>query len=142
PPASTAANASTTTTLPAAGDPGSLILSTVPSGYVKQADDFADTGPTTLEKATLDDPSDGAGALLHEAGFQRGYQRTWSASDGLDSDTILLYQFATPEGAQRWANHWLDEVHIGAKGEKISDFDVPLGSAHGFGVRGDYADSS
>ena len=137
----TAANASTTT-VPVANDVSKLILSTVPSGFTQQADDIADTGPTNAEKAALDDVSDKGPALLRSAGFQHGYQRTWIGSDGSDTNTILLYQFATPAGAQQWVNHWLDELRQPVKGVTISNFDVPLGTMHGFGVRGDYADSS
>jgi len=139
---SASTTAASTTTLPAANDLSKLILSTVPSGFTQQADDVADTGPTNAEKAALDDVSDKGPGLLRDAGFQHGYQRTWIGADGSDTNTILLYQFATPAGAQQWVNHWLEELRQPVKGVTISDFDVPLGSMHGFGVRGDYTDSS
>lgn len=87
-----------------------LILSTGPSGFEQQADDVADTGPTNLAKAADDDNSDTARQALLSSGFEAGYQRQWTSVDAsgntTNADFVFLYRFATPEGAQAYAQHW------------------------------------
>ncbi len=91
-----------------------LILSEVPGGFALQPDDVADTGPTNLAKAALDDvgcnATCNARKVLVDAGFVRGYQRQWTGvdanGDALNQDFVFLYQFRTPEGAQAYAQHW------------------------------------
>jgi hypothetical protein len=102
----------TTTTVAVPPPPAlaDLILSTGPAGFEQQPDDVADTGPTNLAKATDDDISqDGRHALL-SAGFEAGYQRSWTSIDPTDNtpdqDFVFLYRFATPEGAQAYVQHW------------------------------------
>lgn len=105
---------STTTTIP-----GSLleplILKDAPSGFGRELDSVGDTGPTNLEKAVRDDAlSDERDArlALKGAGFLRGYQRQWSAHNGVDQNFIYLYQFATTEGAQSYLSHWRDAALV------------------------------
>jgi hypothetical protein len=98
-------------TAPPAPALADLILSTGPPGFELQADDVADTGPTNLAKATDDDVSPDGGRALMSSGFQGGYQRQWTSVDAgtgntLSADFAFLYQFATPEGAQAYVQHW------------------------------------
>ena len=88
----------------------SLILDTVPSGYVRQADDVGQTGPTNLAQAALDDVSPTARRALLVTGFVNGYQRQWTSTDGYTIDQVFLYQFSTPKGAQGYAQHWHDTL--------------------------------
>ncbi len=101
--------APTATTAPAAGL-ASLILDTVPSGYVRQPDDVGQTGPTDLAQAALDDVSPTARRALLVTGFVSGYQRQWTSPDGYTIDQVFLYQFSTPKGAQGYAQHWHDTL--------------------------------
>jgi hypothetical protein len=85
----------------------SLILKDVPSQYSREPDALADTGPTDLKKAVLDDVfgQDPRAALVN-AGFVRGYQRQWSSTNTVGQNFIFVYQFATPAGAQSYLPHW------------------------------------
>jgi hypothetical protein len=97
----------TTTTIPDPLEP--LILKVAPSGFPRQDDSFASTGPVDLEKAVLDDPfgsADAARRTLLAAGFVRGYQRQWTVEPGVNQNFIYVYQFATPEGAASYLTHW------------------------------------
>jgi len=103
-------SSTTTTTFPGEG-PGleTLILTTAPSGFPRMPDSAAETGPTDLKKAALDDVLSSpaaARAVLVGAGFVRGYQRQWATSNGVGQNFIFLYQFATPEGATGYLQHW------------------------------------
>ena len=76
-----------------------LLVTAVPAGFVLQADDVGDTGPSDLAKAVRDDPSPGVEEALRKEGFVRGYQRLWVGPD--DQEVIVfVYQFATVAGAQ------------------------------------------
>ena len=100
----------TPVTAPAGPRLTDLILSNGPAGYVRQADDVGDTGPTNLVKATNDDNCADAREALLSAGFNAGYQRLWTSVDStgvsLNQDYLFLYRFDTPEGAQAWVQHW------------------------------------
>jgi hypothetical protein len=123
-------------------DLGGLILADVPLGYVRQHDPVADTGPTDLAKAARDDVDPDAAAALRAAGFECGYQRTWeSAGGGLDANTVLLYEFATPQGAQQFVEHWRSNLQLPSAGLTLSTFDPAL-PPPAYGIRGDYADTA
>ena len=113
---STTSPPTTTTTFP--GPPlAPLVLTTVPSGYERKPDTLADTGPTDLKKAVLDDALSDEGEArraLTTAGFLRGYQRQWSTEPAISQNFIYVYQFATPEGAQSYLAHWSSTVTAGA----------------------------
>ena len=90
-----------------------LVLKNAPSGYPRRADSLADTGPTDLEKAVLEDPLNDpkdARQTLRAAGFLRGYQRQWSTGDTIGQNFIFVYQFATPAGALSYLSHWRTAV--------------------------------
>ena len=124
PPAPTSTRPPTTsapkTTTTFAGPPlAPLVLKDAPSGYPRRADSLADTGPTDLEKAVLDDPLNDpkdARQTLRAAGFLRGYQRQWSTSDTIGQNFIFVYQFATPAGALSYLSHWRTAVIADASG--------------------------
>jgi hypothetical protein len=145
-PAATTTNPTTTTVaLPAAcTSPSldSLMLADVPSGYTRQPDAGADTGPTDLAKATRDDVDPTGATALKAAGFQCGYQRTWaSGGGGLDANSVLLYKFATPQGAQQFVGHWRSELQLPSNGLTVTTFDPAL-PPPAYGVRGDYANTA
>jgi hypothetical protein len=98
----------TTTSIP--GPPlEPLILKDAPSGFTRQADSFAATGPVDLDKAVQDDPFTGeteARQLLLAAGFLQGYQRQWATEPAVSQNFIYVYQFETPEGAASYITHW------------------------------------
>jgi hypothetical protein len=116
---------------------GALILGDI-SGYQRQSDDIADTGPTDLAKATLDDVgcnlSCDARRELTGAGFVHGWQRQWTNLDakGLEAQSfVFLYQFKTPAGALRYAAHWRDTLLNTTQGAAVEEFTpafVPGGS--------------
>lgn len=121
PPTTAARPTTTTTTRPATPTTlppdslAALIVGDVP-GYTRQADDIGDTGPTSLQKASLDDAcvSCDPHAELTSDGFESGYQRQWvgaTDSSGTQLQAFLfLYRFTTPAGAQRYAQHWQSTV--------------------------------
>jgi hypothetical protein len=120
-PASTTTRApatTSTTTIPIPGPPlEPLILKNAPSGFPRKPDSLADTGPTDLEKAVIDDAlSDEREArrALKSAGFRRGYQRQWSTENGVGQNFVYVYQFATPAGAISYLSHWRASVIAGA----------------------------
>ena len=100
---------STTTKAPTAVDAASLeqfLIADVPAGFVRQADDVGDTGPSDLEKAIRDDGEDDARAVLTKAGFLAGYQRLWvNAAD--DELIVFLYQFKDGAGAGSYQDRTL-----------------------------------
>ena len=110
PATTTQAGATTPTTVPPEGSLASLLITSVPSGFVQQIDAVADTGPTDLAKAALDDLSINARRALLVTGFVRGYQRQWTGLDAeqkKDSQNfIYLYQFQSAKGATGYAEHW------------------------------------
>jgi hypothetical protein len=112
----TSSTTTTTTTFP--GPPlEPLILKVAPSGFPREPDAFADTGPTDLEKAVKDDAlSDEREArqALKSAGFRRGYQRQWSTDNGVGQNFVYVYEFATPAGAFSYLSHWQSAVIAGA----------------------------
>jgi hypothetical protein len=132
----TASSTTTTTTVPAAG-PGldSLILVTAPSGFPRKPDSAAETGPTDLHKAANDDVFRFALArsVLVGAGFIRGYQRQWATSNGVGQNFVFLYQFATPEGAQGYLQHWQAALALQNTGATPVPF-TPAGIAGAIGV--------
>ena len=106
---STTTAGSTTTTVAAGPTLASLILKDAPSKYQLQPESAADTGPTGLHKAALDDVLNSPGAataILRRDGFVAGYQRQWASAGNVDQNFIFLYQFATPAGAQAYVQHW------------------------------------
>jgi len=144
PAATTTIPSTTTVAVPAAcKNPslGSLILADVPSGYTRQHDADADTGPTDLAKATRDDVDPSGATALKSAGFQCGYQRMWAGGGGLDANSVLLYRFATPQGAQQFVEHWRSELQLPSNGLNLTTFDPAL-PPPAYGVRGDYANTA
>jgi hypothetical protein len=107
-----------TTTTPIPGPLlATLMLKDAPSGFALEAEATADTGPTDLEKAVQDDAlSDEREArrALKDAGFLRGYQRQWSTANGVGQNFDYVYQFATPEGAASYLEHWRSAAIAGA----------------------------
>jgi hypothetical protein len=105
-----------------------LILGDLP-GYTRQSNDIADTGPTDLAKATLDDVGCNLGCdarrELTSAGFVRGFQRQWTSLDAKDGEAqnfVFLYQFKTPTGAQRYAAHWRTTLLSTTQGAAVQEF--------------------
>jgi hypothetical protein len=95
---------SSTSALPPRNGPTSfagleaLLIAKVPAGFVRQPDDFGDTGPSNLAKAARDDGEPGAVKALRAERFLRGYQRLWmNAAD--DQIIVFLYQFVDTSGA-------------------------------------------
>ena len=87
----------------------SLLITSVPDGFAQQIDSVADTGPTDLAKAALDDNSPNARRALLVTGFVRGYQRLWTGLDAQQNDSqnfIFLYEFQSQKGAEGYAEHW------------------------------------
>jgi hypothetical protein len=120
----------TTTVAPA--KVADLILSDAGQGFLVQPDAIADTGPTKIGKAADDDLSPDARKLLNATKFVDGYQRQWvnNGPDGTNNnDFIFLYEFATPGGAQLWAQHWRqtyeDTPHPGAALTSFSPPEIP-----------------
>jgi hypothetical protein len=135
----TRAPTSTTTTTTTQPDPSptalqNLILRDVPGGYKLQHDDLADTGPTSLSKAALDDVSCNVGCDAHQeltsAGFVDGYQRQWTGVDAegstVNQDFVYLYEFETPAGAQQYARHWQETLLTTGQGAPVQGFTPAL----------------
>jgi hypothetical protein len=129
----TRAPATTTTTRPEPASPSALenlILRDVPGGFKLQSIKIADTGPTDLTKAALDDVTCNVGCdarqALTSAGFVDGYQRQWTSVDEsgstVNQDFIYLYEFRTPEGAQQYAQHWRETLLTSAQGAQVVGF--------------------
>jgi hypothetical protein len=76
------------------------IVSKPPSGFVRQADDVGDTGPSDLAKAIRDQESDDGGKDLRAEEFVRGYQRLW-IGPGHAQIIVFVNQFASQSGARR-----------------------------------------
>ena len=127
----TPAKGSTPTTTPV--DPlGAMMVGDIP-GYTRQPDDIADTGPTNLAKAALDDVgcnlSCDARGELTSSGFVRGYQRGWTNLDASGQEAqnfVFLYQFASPTGAQGYAAHWRDTLLTTNQGAAVQEFTPPF----------------
>ncbi|HTK15640.1 MAG TPA: hypothetical protein VL769_04545 [Acidimicrobiia bacterium] len=122
----------------------SLVLKDAPSGYPRRADSLADTGPTRLEKAALEDPLNDlndARQTLRAAGFLRGYQRQWSTGDTIGQNFIFLYQFATRAGALAYVAHWRTAVIADASGTPPVPFTSLVPGAIGLQSKSDRASS-
>jgi hypothetical protein len=76
------------------------IVSKPPAGFVRQADDVGDTGPSDLAKAIRDDESSNGGKDLRSEGFVRGYQRLW-IGPGHAQIIVFVNQFKSHAGARR-----------------------------------------
>jgi len=122
----TAPPATAPQTVPATGSLASLVITSVPSGFPQQVDAVADTGPTDLAKAALDDNSVNARRALLVTGFVQGWQRLWSGVDAVQNDGqnfIFLYQFRSALGADGYAKHWRDtDLQNAAGGVTPSNF--------------------
>jgi hypothetical protein len=88
-----------------------LLITNVPAGYERQADDVGDTGPSDLDKAVSDDGEDDAQEFYASHGFIAGYQRLWAANvdaqetgaariQNADLIVVFLYAFKDASGAQ------------------------------------------
>jgi hypothetical protein len=120
------------TTVPQ-GDLGALMPTTVPSGFTLQPDDVGDTGPSDLEKAVRDDGDAGARVVLTHAGFVRGFQRLWAASDSEDENILFLYQFRDTAGAREYLDRSRAMLGSGGQPAPVA-FAVPqIPTAFGFG---------
>ena len=76
------------------------IVSKAPAGFVRQADDVGDTGPSDLAKAIRDNESSNGGKDLRSEGFVRGYQRLW-IGPGHAQVIVFVNQFKSRAGARR-----------------------------------------
>jgi hypothetical protein len=151
PPASTTSRPPTTSSSlpkPTTSFPGpaleSLVLKDAPSGFPRRADSLADTGPTPLEKAALEDPLNDLNAArqtLRAAGFLRGYQRQWSTGDTIGQNFIFVYQFATGAGALVYVAHWRTAVIADVSGSPPVPFTSPVPGAIGLQSTSDRASS-
>lgn len=106
---SSAAGDTTVAATPSADPLDSLLITSVPSGYSRQADDVGDTGASDLAKAVNDDGRTDARAILINAGFVRGYQRLWQ-SDSEHQIVVFIYQFKTAEGADSFNTDGLNRI--------------------------------
>jgi hypothetical protein len=70
------------------------------AGFVRQADDVGDTGPSDLAKAIRDNESADGGKDLRSEGFVRGYQRLW-IGPGHAQVIVFVNQFKSHAGARR-----------------------------------------
>jgi hypothetical protein len=149
-PASTTSRPPTTSSVPKppTSFPGpaleSLVLKDAPSGFPRRADSLADTGPTRLEKAALEDPLNDlndARQTLRAAGFLRGYQRQWSTGDTIGQKFIFLYQFATRAGAISYVAHWRTAVIADVSGSPPAPFASLVPGAFGLQSKTDRASS-
>jgi hypothetical protein len=130
-PTGTGPTIATTTTVPRP-KVADLILSDAGPGFLVQPDAIADTGPTNIAKAADDDVSANAGKALRATKFLDGYQRQWlnAGADGNNNnDFIFLYEFATPGGAELWAQQWRQTLentpHAGAALTSFSPAEIP-----------------
>jgi hypothetical protein len=123
------------------GDPtvAALLLTDVPSGFARQPDSVADTGPTNLTKAIQDEVAANAAQVLRQTGFVSGYQRAWADAGQVRQDIIFLYRFATAAGAAQYANNRAAEVRFQSVGA-INAFAVFLPS--GIGLHSETPESS
>jgi hypothetical protein len=116
---STTTGGTTTTAVAAGPTVAALILKVAPSQYPLQPDSAADTGPTGVHKAALDDVLSSpaaATAILRRDGFVAGYQRQWANAGNVGQNFIFLYQFATPAGAQAYVQHWAAAIESADSG--------------------------
>jgi hypothetical protein len=90
----------------------------IPS-FTLQSETETNSGPSDLAKAAREDNSSGAQAELTSDGFMGGYRRVWGAPSN-DAIIVILYQFATPDGAK----HYLDYSLAGLPAN-TQHFDVP-----------------
>jgi hypothetical protein len=115
-------------------------------GFLLQPDSIADTGPTDIEKAAADDINPNARRVLQATKFVTGYQRQWTSlgADGQSTnDFIFLYEFATPGGAELYAQQWhqtLENTHARVALTSYSPSEIPgsmgLGSSDKTGSTG------
>ncbi|HTK16230.1 MAG TPA: hypothetical protein VL769_07540 [Acidimicrobiia bacterium] len=75
------------------------VVSKAPRGFVRQADDVGDTGPSDLAKAVRDEGAKN-GDVLRSEEFVRGYQRLW-VGPGHAQIVVFVYQFGSSAGARR-----------------------------------------
>lgn len=85
----------------------SRLIQSVPTGYVQQADDVADTGPSDLDKAVRDELEPDARTALTAAGFVAGYQRYWADPKG-GAIVEFVYQFRDETAATGYLERWVD----------------------------------
>ena len=79
-----------------------LLVNAMPPGYTPQADPTGTNGPVDLAKAVERDGGPDAVAFLGQAGFQHGYQRSWTRPDKQDL-VVVIYHFRTAAGAAAYA---------------------------------------
>jgi hypothetical protein len=77
------------------------VLSKGPAGFVRQAEDVGDTGPSDLAKAARDEGTANAEELLRSEGFVRGYQRLWIGPSH-EQLIVFVYQFGSPAGVRHF----------------------------------------
>jgi hypothetical protein len=122
-------------------DPTALILQEVPSGFLVQDDELADTGPVDLARAALSDPLQDAETVLEALGFKRGHQRTWRPLASTEDNTLFVYEFSTPENAEAFLDHWLAGLRLTSSGVTLEEF-VPPYMEPAYGVKGGRKNSS
>ena len=100
------------------------LLRSLPSGYLRQPDALADTGPSDFEKAVRDEDAQDGREVLTSAGFVAGYQRLWS--DGGDRAVIdFVYQFGTDAGARAYFERAVGRAAEEMSGGPDASFTVP-----------------
>ena len=97
----------------------------VPDGYLRQADEVGDTGPSNLDKAIADDGEEYAREVLTRIRFLRGYQRMWSRSED-DEIITYVYQFADNAGAVEYTKRLTADSGAQTAGVSIGLFNVPV----------------
>jgi hypothetical protein len=95
-------------TVSTAGSLEDLLITSVPEGFVQIDDDVADTGPSDLAKAVRDDGGPDAEAVLTDAGFVGGYQRSWQTEDASGLIIVFLYQFSDASGASSYGDRMIE----------------------------------
>lgn len=85
-----------------------LLITSLPEGFVQIDDDIADTGPSDLAKAVRDDGGADAEAVLTDAGFVSGYQRSWQTEDESGLIIVFLYEFSDAGGAASYGDRTIE----------------------------------
>jgi hypothetical protein len=78
----------------------SLIVTKIPSAFVKQPPEAYDTGPSDFAKAVKDDGEPDAATILRSEKFVRGYQRIWIGPEHAQI-IVFIYQFESSAGARK-----------------------------------------
>jgi hypothetical protein len=100
-----------------------LLITDVPTGFVQQADNVGNTGPSDLAKAASDDGGANATAVLTADGFEGGYQRLWT--DSTPTNLIAyIYVFSNPTGAANYEQRLASALNSQPSGSVTHPFTV------------------